>query len=190
MQNRNAASDSTCEAVGLPVALPQGSVLVRGAGKPGVTHVCRAVVAGDTPGQKRFCNKLAKLTRQKTTGSHVTSKALDHVKVDHPPCQRRATCEQLGPDVDWVLIPLRVTCVHLKRLQWLGAPLRLPAHRRVHKVVRARFDSATVPPGSILMDAPTTATFAELVARAEDKQRWQQLCGDTFPQLCTSGQRR
>ena len=78
--------------------------------------------------------------------------------------------------------------IRLKRLQWLGALPRLPAHRMVHKTVRARFDSATVPPGSILKDVPTTATFAELVAWAEDKKSWRQFCSDTFPRLCTSGQ--
>ena len=56
----------------------------------------------------------------------------------------------------------------------------------VPEAVRARYDSTTVPPGSILMDAPTTATFAELVARAEDKWRWWRLCSDTFPLPCAA----
>ena len=33
--------------------------------------------------------------------------------------------------------------IRLKRLQWFGALLRLPAHHVVHKAVRARNDSAT-----------------------------------------------
>ena len=73
--------------------------------------------------------------------------------------------------------------IRLKRLQWLGALLRLPEHRMVHKAVRARYESKSLPPGSILMDAPATATFAELVARADDKCSWQKLCSDTFPHL-------
>jgi len=40
------------------------------------------------------------------------------------------------------------------------------------------------------MDAPATATFAELVARAGDKCSWQKLCSDTFPQLQASEQQR
>ena len=80
--------------------------------------------------------------------------------------------------------------IRLKRLQWLGALLRLPEHRMVHKAVRARHDSKSLPPGSILMDAPATATFAELVARADDKCSWQKLCSDTFPQLYANEQQQ
>ena len=61
----------------------------------------------------------------------------------------------------------------LNRLQWLGALLRLPAPRMVHKAVRARCNSTTLPSGRVRMDVPTTATFAELVARANDKCSWQ-----------------
>ena len=80
--------------------------------------------------------------------------------------------------------------VRLERLRWLGTLLRLPAHCMVHEAVRARFDGATVPPGSILMDAPTTAAFAELVAWAEDEESRRQLCSDAFPRLCGRRRRR
>jgi hypothetical protein len=60
----------------------------------------------------------------------------------------------------------------------------------VHEAVRARCDSKSLPPGSILMDVPATSTFAELVARADDKCSWQKLCSDTFPQLHAKEQQR
>ena len=76
--------------------------------------------------------------------------------------------------------------IRLKRLEYLGQILRLPADRLLRQAVTARHNGDKMPAGSMFMDVPSTKTFDEIVGLAHDKAAWKKLCGDTFPSLTTT----
>ena len=65
-----------------------------------------------------------------------------------------------------------VRAIRARRLTWLGHILRMDPRRMLHVAIRAMYDDRQE--GDMLTDAPTTQTWGELMAWAEDRKKWRQ----------------
>ena len=63
-----------------------------------------------------------------------------------------------------------VTAVRSRRYKWLGHILRLKGSRLVKLVIKVQYDMTL--PDNICMDALPTASFEDLVRRAQDRMEW------------------
>ena len=75
-----------------------------------------------------------------------------------------------------------VTHVRRRRLEWLGHLLRHEDENRlIYKGLADMYELKRKIGGTILLDAPSTSTFAELVDIASDRKEWRKYVREFNP---------